>query len=70
MGDASDGTNVSPAHISHSQYSDYLRCGKAYQLKRILGLPESPAWWSIGGKGVHAATEAFDRELLLTGETA
>lgn len=53
-------TNEKPAHISYSQYNDWLRCGKAYELKRILGLPEAPAWWSIGGKGFHTATEKYD----------
>jgi hypothetical protein len=51
-------------HVSHSQYSDWLRCGKAYELKRVLGLAEAPAWWSIGGKGVHSATETYDLSLL------
>lgn len=53
-----------PAHVSYSQYTDWLKCGKAYELKRVLGLAESPAWWSIGGKGVHSATESYDRMLL------
>lgn len=52
--------NAMPAHVSHSQFSDWLKCGKAYELKRILGIPESPAWWNIGGKGVHSATERYD----------
>ena len=53
-----------PAHVSHSQYSEWLKCGKSYQLKRILGLQEAPAWWSIGGTGVHSATEKWDRHQL------
>lgn len=56
--------NKSPPHVSYSQFSDWLRCGKAYELKKILGLAESPAWWSIGGHGVHTATEKYDRQLL------
>lgn len=57
-----------PEHVSHSQYSSWLKCGKAYQLSRIIGLPEAPAWWSIGGTGVHSATEKYDRHLLAQGE--
>jgi hypothetical protein len=48
-------------HVSYSALSDWLRCGKYFQLKRLLGLPERPAWWNIGGHAVHAATEAYDR---------
>lgn len=52
-----------PAHLSYSALSDYLQCPKLYQLKRLLGLPEVPAWWQVGGKAVHSATEAYDRAL-------
>lgn len=52
------------AHESYSGLSDWLKCGKAYQLKRVLKLPEKPAWWNVGGKGVHAATEHYDRILF------
>lgn len=54
------------AHISYSALSDYLQCGKAYQLKRRMGLPERPAWWNVGGHAVHAATEAYDRQRYAT----
>lgn len=57
-----------PTHLSYSQLSDWLRCGKRYQLARILGLPETPAWWNVGGHAVHSATEAYDRHIhALTG---
>jgi len=51
------------AHVSYSAFSDLLGCGKYFQLKRLLGLPERPAWWNIGGRAVHQATEAYDRQL-------
>lgn len=51
-------------HHSYSALSDYLKCGKLYQLKRMVGLPDRPAWWNIGGHAVHAATEAYDRQLF------
>lgn len=51
-----------PAHVSYSALNDWLGCGKYYQLKRVLSLPEKPAWWNVGGRAVHAATEAYDRQ--------
>lgn len=53
-----------PEHVSYSQFNDWLRCGKAYELKRIIGVQEFPAWWSIAGNAVHKATERFDLEGL------
>lgn len=50
-------------HVSYSALSDWLRCGKLFELKRRVGLPERPAWWNVGGKAVHSATEQFDRDL-------
>lgn len=52
-----------PPHVSYSALSDWLRCGKYFELKRLLRFPERIAWWSVGGHGVHAATEAYDREV-------
>ena len=66
MANAPPDSNESWPHVSHSQYAEWLKCGKSYELKRIIGLAEAPAWWSIGGKGVHSATEKYD--LLELGE--
>lgn len=52
-----------PTHVSYSAINDYLSCGKYFQLKRLLGLAEKPAWWNVGGHAVHSATEAYDRQL-------
>lgn len=49
-----------PEHISHSALNNYLRCGKAYELRK-LGVQEKPAWWLIGGSAVHKATEWLDK---------
>lgn len=48
-------------HVSYSSLSDWLRCGKLWQLKRQLGLPERPAMWNIGGHAVHAAIDTYNR---------
>lgn len=52
------------AHVSYSALNDFLSCGKYYQLKRLLNLPEKPAVWNGGGRAVHSATEASDRQLF------
>lgn len=51
---------TAPAHLSYSSYSTLLECGEKYRLTRIDRVPESPAWYNIGGSAVHAATEWFD----------
>jgi hypothetical protein len=50
-------------HVSYSAISDWQGCGKYFQLKRMIGLPDRPAWWNVGGHAVHSATEAYDRQL-------
>jgi len=50
-----------PQHASHSAISNYLRCGKAYELDK-LGVKEKPAWWLLGGSAVHTATEWLDTD--------
>lgn len=64
MPDESSETQPVKPHVSYSAFKDWLACGKAYQLKRILQLPERQAWWNVGGHAVHAATEAFDRAMF------
>lgn len=44
-----------PAHMSNSQLSSWLRCGKSYQLSRILGAPSKPATWLVAGTALHEA---------------
>lgn len=57
-------------HLSHSQYTSYLRCPKAYELERVAKVPAIPAWWFLGGAAVHEATEAFDRLRLVGAEAS
>jgi CRISPR/Cas system-associated exonuclease Cas4 (RecB family) len=51
---------VMPEHTSHSAIASYLRCQKAYELKK-LGVEEVPSWWLLGGSAVHTATEWWDK---------
>ncbi len=51
-----------PAHVSYSSLSDWLKCGKYWQLKRLLNLPDRPAVWNIGGHAVHRAIEEWERQ--------
>lgn len=57
-----------PVHASYSSLSSYLDCGWRYYLERVAKIPESPAWYFIGGSAVHSATEAFDRGATETAE--
>lgn len=54
-------------HVSYSSLSDWLKCGKYWQLKRQLKLPERPAMWNVGGHAVHAAIEQYEREMAREG---
>ena len=50
-------------HASNSQFGDYTRCGKSYQLKRIQRVPPVPSVWLVGGKAVHLAIESINRHV-------
>lgn len=51
-----------PKHTSHSAVSAYTRCGKAYELQKVLKFPEPPAWYLIAGQAIHAASQAWDED--------
>ena len=62
-----------PPHASYSSFTSYLQCGERYRLEKVVKIPETPAWWFLGGTAVHSATEAYDlgtdlsvRELFLS----
>lgn len=54
---------VGPAYRSYTSFSSWLSCGKAWQLSRVMEVPERPSWWLAGGKAVHTATEVYDRRM-------
>lgn len=50
------------AHRSFSQFTSFVRCGKAYELERVVQVPQSPAWWFVGGSAFHEAVEMLLKE--------
>jgi len=52
---------TTPKHTSHSAVNAFTRCGKAYELRKVLKFPEPPAWYLIAGSAIHTATELWDR---------
>lgn len=47
-------------HVSWSQLSSWLKCGKQYELERIIKAPQTPGVWLAGGSAVHEWTEIYD----------
>lgn len=47
------------AHRSFSQFSSWVRCGKAYQLERVRKVPQTPAWFLVAGTAFHSAIEEY-----------
>lgn len=50
-----------PSHLSHSQWQQFLHCGKSYQLKRVQGAPTIPSVWLVAGTALHDAFEEVNR---------
>lgn len=53
---------------SWSRYEAYLRCGKAYELRRVVRAPQVPSWYAVAGIALHEVTEEIDRLEFLMGE--
>ena len=53
--------NIQPTvgHRSFSALTSWMRCGKAYELERVVQAPSEPAWWFAGGSAFHSAAEKF-----------
>lgn len=58
------GSDDTTKPVSYSAFTSWLRCGKAYQLERILGVETLPTWYFVGGSVVHTVSEAFDHQLF------
>lgn len=48
-------------HLSYSALDSLLTCGERFRLERVLNVPQTPAWWFIGGSAFHTATEWWDK---------
>lgn len=53
-----------PEHFSHSQITSWLRCGKSYQLSRLIGAPENPAVYLVTGNAMHTVIEEANRRFF------
>ncbi len=49
-------------HASFSSITSIADCGIAYALGKIL--PETPAWWNVGGTAFHQAVEDWERQIF------
>lgn len=58
------GTDDTTRPVSYSAFTSWLRCGKAFQLERIMGLEGVPAWYFVGGSVVHKVSEVYDQALF------
>lgn len=59
-----EGSDLSERAVSYSSFTSWLRCGKAFQLERIMGIEGLPAWYFVGGSVVHKVTELYDAALF------
>jgi hypothetical protein len=53
-----------PQHLSHSQCSSLQFCSWRYVLEKGLHVPQQPSWATVGGSGIHYATEVWDNWTL------
>lgn len=56
-------TTAAPSHRSFSQLNTLRRCGEAYRLSRVEGIPSRPSVPAVAGAAVHLGTETTDRRL-------
>lgn len=54
-------------HLSYSSVTGLIQCGHRHYLERIVRVPQTPAWYFIGGHVVHSVTEEWDHALLEDG---
>ena len=48
-------------HWSYSQVDTLLRCGKSYELSRLLNAPKQPTVWSPAGTALHEVADLIAR---------
>lgn len=57
-------------YLSYSSFDSLLTCGEKYRLQKVLSVPQSQAWYLLGGSAVHEATEIVDKDPEATPEDA
>lgn len=48
-------------YLSYSALNTLNDCGERFRLERVVQVPQTQAWWFIGGSAFHLATEWLDR---------
>lgn len=49
------------SYLSHSSYTTYVGCGTRFWLERVANVPQTPAWYLVGGSSFHTASEMLDK---------
>ena len=47
--------------VSYSSLDTFQQCGEKFRLTRIHKVPQEQAYWNIGGKAFHLASEWYDK---------
>ena len=47
--------------VSYSSLDTFQQCGEKFRLTRVHRVPQEEAYWNIGGKAFHLASEWFDK---------
>jgi len=47
-------------YLSYSSMDSFQGCGERYRLEKVMGVPQTLAWYLVGGSAVHKATELLD----------
>lgn len=47
--------------VSYSSLDTFQQCGEKFRLTRIYKVPQEQAYWNIGGKAFHLASEWYDQ---------
>lgn len=47
-------------YLSYSALNTLVDCGERFRLERVVQVPQTQAWWFVGGSAFHTATELLD----------
>lgn len=51
-------------YLSYSSVDTLMSCGQKFKLERVDRVPTGDAWYFLGGKAVHTATELLDQAII------